>query len=125
MLETRYARAWSAWENALASINASGVSSESPAEYARAFARLENHYFQNRLFLDDSTDILPNVHKLHGIRGHIVQGRFDMICPPQAAWDLAQAWPDAKLKLVAKAGHALSDTSISAELVRIMNDLRL
>ena len=45
--ETRYARAWASWENTLASIANDGPGGDSPAEYARAFARLENHYFSN------------------------------------------------------------------------------
>ncbi|MCK5499859.1 MAG: prolyl aminopeptidase, partial [Tritonibacter mobilis] len=45
--EIRFGRAWSAWENALASVYSNGVSGESPGDYARAFARLENHYFSN------------------------------------------------------------------------------
>ncbi len=52
--------------------------------------------------------------------GSIVQGRYDMICPPTSAWALAQAWPKADLKLVGQAGHALSEPGISAELVQVM-----
>ena len=51
VLETRYARAWVGWENALASIDSNGNPYEAPAQYARAFSRLENHYFANKLFL--------------------------------------------------------------------------
>lgn len=124
VLETRYARAWVGWENALASINSTGISGETPSQYARAFARLENHYFSNKLFLAPNQAILSNMSKISNIPGNIVQGRYDMICPPQTAWVLAQAWPKARLKMVAKAGHALSDTPISMELVKIMDALR-
>ena len=34
---------------------------------------------------------------------------------------VAQEWPNAHLQVVAKAGHALSDAPISAELVKIMD----
>jgi proline iminopeptidase len=51
MVETRYARAWASWENALASMESDGGGGDSPADYARAFARLENHYFLNKGFL--------------------------------------------------------------------------
>jgi len=112
------------WENALASINSTGISGETPSQYARAFARLENHYFSNKLFLAPNQAILSNMSKISNIPGNIVQGRYDMICPPQTAWVLAQAWPKARLKMVAKAGHALSDTPISMELVKIMDALR-
>ncbi|WP_170405768.1 prolyl aminopeptidase [Ruegeria arenilitoris] len=119
--EILYARAWSAWENALASIHTNGATGESPGEYARAFARLENHYFINGAFLEKDGQILDQVEKIAHIPGHIVQGRYDMICPPQAAWNLAERWPNADLRMVRNAGHALSEPGISAELVRIMD----
>ncbi|MES0864134.1 prolyl aminopeptidase [Ruegeria sp. SCPT10] len=119
--EILYAKAWSAWENALASIHSNGVVGESPGEYARAFARLENHYFTNNAFLEKDGQILDQMDRIAHIPGHIVQGRYDMICPPQAAWDLSERWPNAELKMVRQAGHALSEPGISAELVRIMD----
>ncbi len=121
--ETRYARAWSGWENALASVYSSGQGGEAPGEYARAFARLENHYFTNRGFLDHDGWILDNARVLHGIPGVIVQGRYDMICPPVRAWELARAWPDCDLRMIRNAGHALSEPGISAELVRVMDGI--
>ncbi|MEM7090374.1 MAG: prolyl aminopeptidase [Pseudomonadota bacterium] len=119
--EILYARAWSAWENALASIHSQGNTGESPGEYARAFARLENHYFINKAFLESDGQILDRMDRIAHIPGHIVQGRYDMICPPQAAWTLSERWPAAELKMVRHAGHALSEPGISAELVRIMD----
>ena len=59
--ELKYAKAWSLWENALASINSNGSVGESPGEYARAFARLENHYFVNAGFLETDGEILANM----------------------------------------------------------------
>ncbi len=119
--ETRFARAWSAWENALASIHSNGRSGESPGHYARAFARLENHYFANAGFLEFDGQILANVGRISHIPGTIVQGRYDMICPPSAAWKLSELWPMAELKMVRNAGHALSEPGISSELVRVMD----
>ncbi|WP_171230291.1 MULTISPECIES: prolyl aminopeptidase [unclassified Ruegeria] len=119
--EILYARAWSHWENALASIHTNGSVGESPGEYARTFARLENHYFTNKAFLETDGQILDQMDRIAHIPGHIVQGRYDMICPPQAAWSLAERWPNAELKMVRQAGHALSEPGISAELVRIMD----
>ena len=120
-LETRYAKAWSAWENALASIHSNGNSGEAPGEYARAFARLENHYFTNAGFLEFDGQILANMDRIAHIPGTIVQGRYDMICPPESAYSIAQVWPNCDLKMVRNAGHALSEPGISAELVRTMD----
>jgi proline iminopeptidase len=119
--EIKYARAWAQWENALASIQSSGHGGEAPGEYARAFARLENHYFTHGAFLDYDGQILDRIDRIAHIPGVIVQGRYDMICPPENAWKLAQAWPNAELKMVKHAGHALSEPGISAELVRTMD----
>lgn len=120
-LETLFARAWSSWENALASIHSTGAGGEAPGEYARAFARLENHYFTNAGFLEFDGQILAHVGRIKHIPGVIVQGRYDMICPPDSAYALAQAWPAGELKMVRNAGHALSEPGISAELVRTMD----
>ena len=120
-LETRFGRAWSAWENALATIHSTGFSGESPGDYARAFARLENHYFINAGFLEFDGQILAHMDRIAHIPGVIVQGRYDMICPPASAYSLSEAWPASELRMVRNAGHALSEPGISAELVRAMD----
>lgn len=124
MMETRFARAWASWENTLASIDNEGPGGESPAEYARAFARLENHYFRNLAFLEEDGQILSRMGSIRHIPGTIVQGRYDMICPPASAYALHKAWPKSDLRMIGKAGHALSEPGISAELVRTMDRLK-
>lgn len=121
--EMRYGRSWSAWENALASIHSSGTSGESPGEYARAFARLENHYFVHGGFLEEDGQILNRMDRIAKIPGIVVQGRYDMICPPSAAWEITAKWPLGELRMVRNAGHALSEPGISAELVRAMDQI--
>jgi proline iminopeptidase len=73
--------------------------------------------------LESDGQILANVDRISHIPGVIVQGRYDMICPPKSAYDLAQAWPNAELRMVRNAGHALSEPGISAELVRAMDQI--
>lgn len=121
--ETVHAKTWSAWENALASIDNDGGMIESPGDYALAFSRLENHYFSNAIFLDESQQIIANMAKIAHVPGTIVQGRYDMICPPTAAWNLHKSWPSSELRLIARAGHAVSEPGIAAELVRTMDKL--
>ena len=121
--ETKFARTWAAWENALASVSSSGDGGQPPGEYARAFSRLENHYFINNAFLDADHQILNRMGRISHIPGLIVQGRYDMICPPRTAWALHKAWPNSVLKLVRNAGHALSEPGISDALVRAMDEI--
>lgn len=121
--EIRFARAWGRWENATATLHSSGVGMEAPAEYARAFARLENHYFINDLFLTDETAILQNMGKIAHLSAHIVQGRYDMVCPPHSAWSLVQGWDRARLHMIPSAGHAMSEPAIAQKLAQIMREI--
>lgn len=121
--ELQHARIWASWENALASIDNDGAMIDSPADYALAFARLENHYFQNRAFLSEDQQILANMMKIAHVPGTIVQGRHDMICPPQAAWTLHKSWPTSEFRMIPRAGHAVSEPGIAAELVRTTDKL--
>jgi len=124
MEESRFGRIWANWENALASIHHDGPMGESPSDYARAFSRLENHYFQNGGFLQSDGWILRERARIEHIPATIVQGRYDMICPPISAWRLAEGWDKCRLKMVAMAGHALSEPGISEALVAEMDALR-
>ncbi len=122
--QTRFARAWAGWESALAVLDPGDVRGYPASGYALAFARLENHYFINDGFLEGDGHVMRMMPKLAGIPGHIVQGRYDMICPPHTAYALHHAWPGSSLRMVTNAGHALSEPGISAELVSVMDTLR-
>lgn len=121
-LQARFALPWVMWENALAGLQSSSIGHAS-AEYARAFARLENHYFTNRCFLDEN-QLLRDRHRIQHLPAVIVQGRYDMVCPPISAWELARGWDLCDLRIVPASGHALSEPRISAELLHVMDALR-
>jgi len=127
-LETqiKFARVWAGWENALAVLTPGEGRGDKtmPGEYARAFARLENHYFHNAGFLGEDHAILNNLDRIADIPGVIVQGRYDMICPPVNAQSLAKGWNRGELRMIPAAGHALSEPGITKELVAVMNDMR-
>ncbi|MGV6810911.1 MAG: prolyl aminopeptidase [Brevirhabdus sp.] len=122
--EMRFARVWTDWENALASIAPVMPGAQGPLDYAHAFARLENHYFVNGGFLNEDGQILKRVDRIAHIPAAIVQGRYDMICPPRSAWALNDAMPLAEISMIENAGHALSEPGISAALVAAMDRLR-
>lgn len=122
--EMRFGRLWAQWENALASVSADGMHYESPSDYARAFSRLENHYFVNDCFFERDDWIMAQRWRIQHLGATIVQGRYDMICPPHSAWRLAKGWNHCDLQMVGLAGHALSEPGISAGLVRAMDALR-
>ena len=121
--ETLAGRLWSGWENALASVRYDGPLAEGPADYSRTFARLENHYFQNAGFLEHDGWIMAQRNRIAHIPTVIVQGRYDMICPPVSAWKLSSNWAACELRIIPLAGHALSEPGISEALVCAMDEI--
>ncbi|AJE44970.1 prolyl aminopeptidase [Celeribacter indicus] len=119
--EVHFGRIWSRWENALAAIGSDGATGEPAPDYARAFARLENHYFTHDAFLNRDGQLLEEVPRMAEVPGTIVQGRFDMICPPRTAHELHERWARSRLIMVGQAGHALSEPGITQALVRTMD----
>jgi proline iminopeptidase len=120
--QLRFARPWVRWETATAALRPLRAGFIE-ADYARAFARIESHYFAHGGWLEDDAQILRDMGAIASVPGVIVQGRYDMICPPETAHRLAAAWPAASLRLVDDGGHALSEPGIAAELVRATDRL--
>lgn len=112
------AKAWSIWEGRTATLrqNKNVIDHFGSAHTALSLARIECHYFMNDSFLKDN-QILNNADKLQNIPGVIVQGRYDLICPVESAWELHQAWPKAELKIIGDAGHSATETGTVDALV--------
>ena len=114
------ARAWSVWEGSTLSLHAgprARASCSAPTAYAIAFARIECHYFINRGFFERDDQLLRGVERIRHLPCVIVHGRYDVVTPVKNAWDLYRAWPQAELRIVADAGHAMTEPGIVHELV--------
>ncbi len=113
------ARAWSVWEGSTLALipNEERISHFSADAYALAFARIECHYFVNRGFFRSDGELLAGVPRIRDIPCVIVHGRYDVVTPLRSAWDLKAAWPEADLRIVADAGHAMTEPGIIHELV--------
>jgi len=118
------AKAWSLWEGRTATLGARKEVIEhfSRARTAMSVALIECHYFVNNAFLEPN-QILNNLDSIRHIPTYIVQGRYDMICPMESAWELHQAWPEASFNVIEDAGHAASEVGIVSALVGIMDKL--
>lgn len=114
------AKAWSIWEGRTSKLipDAKLIEHFGGDQFSQAFARIECHYFKNGGFFETDGWLLKNANRLKNIPGFIVQGRYDMPCPMRSAWDLHKAWPNAKLEIIANAGHAASEPGITDALVR-------
>ncbi len=119
--DTRYAaaRAWSVWEASTSKLlqDSDLMNAFDQPSFAVAFARIECHYFTNKGFFDNENQLLDNIDRIRHIPTVIVQGRYDVVCPAESAWELSRAWPEAKLEIIQDAGHSMSEPGIRKALV--------
>lgn len=85
--------------------------------------RLESHYMANLGFFEDD-QLLRDIGRIAHLPAVIVQGRYDVICPPLSAWRLHQAWPGSVLEMVPDAGHGAMEQGIARALVRATEEFR-
>ncbi len=112
------AHAWDRYEGACTTLLpvADPLSRFDSDTAALAIARIEAHYFVNRAFLAPN-QLLEGVAGIRHIPCAIVQGRYDIVCPPVTADALARAWPEAEYVVVPDAGHSVREPGITRELV--------
>ena len=120
------ARAWSIYEGSCSTLLPSfeTVAAFAQDRTAIGLARIEAHYFAHDLFLP-AGGLLAHMGPLKRVPAEIVQGRYDMICPPQTAFDLAAAWPTARLTIVPDAGHSALEPGIRAALLAGLQRARI
>ena len=112
------ARAWSLYEGRCSTLRPSAdveVHFGDPT-VSLGIARIEAHYFMHHCWLE-TDQLLNGVEPIRGLPAVIVQGRYDVVCPPRSAAALARAWPEAEFTIVPDAGHAASEPGIRSALV--------
>jgi proline iminopeptidase len=114
----RAARTWSRYEGScLHLLPHPEVADEFGSDaVALGVGRLEAHYFRNNAFLTDD-QLIRNVDRIRHLPAVIIQGRYDVVCPPRSAWRLHQAWPQANFQMIEDAGHAAFEPGIASALV--------
>ena len=109
---------WNAFESAIMTLlprEPSGNPINAEVELARA--RVQIHYIEHQCFIG-ARDLLKEVQTLSQIPTTIIQGRYDMVCPPITAWELKEAMPHAQFEMVADAGHSAMEAGIISALVK-------
>ncbi|MDB5317888.1 MAG: pip [Rhodospirillales bacterium] len=119
------ARAWSQYEGSCSTLMPSPetVASFSQDRTALGLARIEAHYFVHKLFLPEG-GLLAHMDRIAHIPAEIVQGRYDMVCPPETAFELAAAWVKARLTIVPDAGHSALEPGVRTALVGAVERFR-
>jgi proline iminopeptidase len=83
---------------------------------------MEAHYFQNDCFVRPD-QLVAEAAKLTDIPGIIVQGRYDLLCPPATSYALAAVWPGAEIHVIDGAGHSLYDPGIRDAVMKAIADM--
>jgi proline iminopeptidase len=117
--EQELARCWSVWEGATSSLLEDRDRERAFAadRFATALAKIETHYFVNKGFFESEHQLLRGIDRIRHIPAVIVQGRYDVVCPPVSAIELAGNWPEADFRMVADAGHSAFEPGIASELI--------
>ena len=115
------ASVWAEYENSCSSLNY--VSRPISGEQALAISKIETHYFINNCFINNDY-IIHNIDKISNIKSIIVQGRYDVICPPFTALKLSEIWSSAKIEMVDDAGHSGFETNISKKLMDALHMIK-
>jgi proline iminopeptidase len=120
------AKAWSGWEGGTVHL----IPDEKTFDkftgdlMAVALARIECHFFINGCWFESDDQLLRNVGRIRHIPAVLVHGRYDLVCPVKNAFDLHRVWPEAELKIIADAGHAVDEPGILRELVRAVEKFK-
>jgi proline iminopeptidase len=119
------ARRWSIYEARCCTLLPSPETVEafSTDVVALGIARMEAHYFSHDIFLPENF-LLENIGRIRHIPTVVVQGRYDLVCPPDTADDLRRAWPEVEFTMVPDAGHSAMEPGIRAGLVAAMDRFR-
>lgn len=105
------ALAWSRWEGETSRLIPGDTAYLDNPATMLAIALIENHYFVNGCFVKEG-QLIRDAKKLAKIPGVIIQGRYDVVCPPVTAFDLHKAWPGSELVIIPDAGHAYNEPGI-------------
>jgi len=118
------AKAWSLWEGRAATLlpHKHVVDFFGHPHTALSLARIEAHFFMHDSFLEPD-QIVRRAPALQGIPGIIVHGRYDMVCPLQNAWELVEAWPDARLDIIPNAGHSALEPGTVHALIKATTEM--
>ncbi|WP_457946588.1 alpha/beta fold hydrolase [Pseudarthrobacter sp. alpha12b] len=101
------ALAWDQWESIHISLDPNWQPGPLFADERErmTFALLVTHYWANDGFLTNEKQIIPRIHQLNGIEGHLIHGRRDISGPAATAWELNQQWESSQLIIVEHEGH--------------------
>jgi len=112
---------WHDYERILSQLNPKNYSFESKDKLLKRDGLpnspfMELYFIKNNFFMEDN-EILNKISEISTLPAFIVQGRYDLICPPINAYNLSRNWESSEINFVNTAGHSSSDEGIIDNLI--------
>ena len=119
-------RAWSHWEMRLLALvpdEEMFLPENEDMDFLITHSLFERHYFEHTGFIDGDS-LLKNIgRKTEGKQVSIVQGRYDLVCPPETAYELHKAIPHSTLEMAATSGHSGKNLDTAKALMKAVKTL--
>lgn len=125
-LKKKALRHWTKWELKISRLVMEDELVEKSLEnldFVLTHSLIENHYFMNKGFFDGDALLKELATSLKNVPVHIIQGRYDMVCPFKTAHDLKKAIPHARFTEIPTAGHSGKDDMTWPVLTSIIDNL--
>ncbi len=116
------AKQWALWQANCSSLqpHVALIEQYSDPHFALSLATIESHYLHHDFFIEENT-ILTNIARINNIPMYIVHGRYNLICPLSAAWELHQAHANSQLSIVRDAGHSEQELGMIDAIILASN----
>ena len=120
------AKEWSRYEGCMSNLipDPDAIDHMTDDQTGVSIGRIECQYTVDRFYMPSGNYILENIGKIKHIPCRIVQGRYDIICPMQSAWDLHKAHPKSDLRIVLDGSHSPLDEGMLDQLVQATEDFK-
>ena len=120
-IRSQAAEKWAKWEASTSKLiqDKNSLHHFDDTKVAEAFSRIECHYFTNKGFFEYDGWILDQLKVLESIPTSIVQGRYDVVCPMQSAWDLHKKMSHSQLFIIPDSGHSMMEKGIQKKLIEL------
>ncbi len=118
LAQRRIAREWDIWSSTASlgtEVDSSGLSA--PVQDLIGRVKIEMHYATNVYFIEDN-QICKEVSRLPDVPIKLLHGRYDLVCPVEAAYSLHKYLPDADLEILAHSGHLAKGEEMVDALIR-------
>nr|AJD23152.1 proline iminopeptidase [Onygena corvina] len=125
--QTRIAasRAWNKWELSISYLRQApgSLAMLDNDDWTLAHATMELHYAVHDAWIEPGSLLKKeNIDLIRHIPTTIVQGRYDIVCPPQTAYELHKVFPESRLFWIADAGHSAMEPGTRSKLTETCDE---